>query len=116
MTPDEAIELVEFINRYNGRYKATPLPAGVNETWVLLADRETGGNPAPVVDVKDYLHHFDDPPTEPPQRGRRYEEQLPEGREILRAYLARNDHDPAKLKELNDPDAPKGLEQVGVNP
>lgn len=110
MTRREATELARFINGYNARYQAAPLAFGQDKAWVVLSHRETGGNPFPITDPAAYLRQLDAGHPEPGARGRTEWELLPEGREILRAYLTRNDHDPAKLEELNAPNDPAGLE------
>lgn len=56
----EAEALAGFINHTDGRYRAEALPMGSRLAWVILTDRNTGGNPGPVVDVDEYLEEMDE--------------------------------------------------------
>jgi hypothetical protein len=57
MTFPEAEELAAFLNGSAecGPYYAEALPMGSRTAWVILTDRRTGGNPAPIVDPEEYI-------------------------------------------------------------
>ncbi len=82
MTRDESEALAAFVNASSGRYTATALTKGAltaatgkvdsigsnvgedgvpqDHYWVILMDREVGGNPVPVGDAAEHLRRLED--------------------------------------------------------
>lgn len=62
MNSQQATELVAFVNENDPRFRARvfdlPIGRGSHEIYVLLTDRNTGGNPPLLCEPTDYARHL----------------------------------------------------------
>jgi hypothetical protein len=67
MSREEALPLVQFINRHDGRHQAEAMflrgTGDAVDAWVLLTDRASGSPVASLGRMDDYIHRFAPPGT-----------------------------------------------------